>query len=182
MDLNAKAQVEITPLGGQIIPFVLILISAAFFSVSIWLDMENRSYVLPASGAVVCLIIAVTLYVMSRRDTDLQKSHAFGIALGTGATQLSISADPRSLPALDYLRGILLHWSVLLERQPLPEASGTIDQAGRPVPDSVAAACEITREANKVAQSQVDNFATQLPNPAPGPGVAKPSIGFPKVE
>ena len=162
MEIKAGATVEIKPLGGQIIPFALIIVAAALFLIAVWLDAQGKPYYLSVTGACVCLFTGVGLYLLSRRDSDLQKAHPFGMTLGSGSNQVAITADSRSLPALDYLKGILTYWSGLLEREPLPEASGMVDENGNPVPNSKASASEIVKAANEAAQDQIEEVSQQI--------------------
>lgn len=162
MEIKAGASVDIKPLGGQIIPFALIIVSAISFLIAIWLEMEGKSYFLSLGGACICLLVGVGLYLLSRRDSDLQRAHPFGMTLGSGSNQVAITADSRSLPTLDYLKGILTYWSGLLEREPLPEASGMVDNKGNPIPNSKAAARGVVQAANDLARAQIQEVSSQI--------------------
>lgn len=181
MDLKAGANVEIKPLGGQIIPFALIIIASVLFLIAVWLDMQGKSYYLSLTGACVCLLVGVGLYLLSRRDSDLQKAHPFGMTLGAGENQVAITADSRSLPALDYLKGILTYWSGLLEREQLPEASGMVDNNGNPIPDSQASAREVVRAANEAAQAQIEAVSLQVSAPQAAGEMSAPAVEKPNI-
>jgi hypothetical protein len=165
MKVKAEAKVSMRPVGGQVIPFLLIVISAVLFLVCVWLELQDKSYLLAATGSLVFFISGVTLYLLSRKDSDMRNARAFGMTMGSGENKVAITADARSLPALDYLKEILTHWSCLLERQPLPEASGVVDEHGNPIPNSEAAAADITQKANDEAAAQLEEAVLHMRAP-----------------
>ncbi|WP_415760282.1 hypothetical protein [Pseudomonas sp. LT1P18] len=162
MDVKAAANLSLVPKGGQIAPFILLAFSAIFFGVAVWLSIDGKPYILPLLGAVVFFVVGCLFWWVSHRNEALQRSHAFEMSVGGGKNAVVISADPRSLPALDYLKDILSHYSAIFHREPLPEASGIVGKDGVPVLGSSEQAKDITRKANLQAQQQADNMARQL--------------------
>ena len=148
MDLNVGAKVDVSPKGGQLVPVILAISSTFFFGAAVWLQSQGKSYELAGGVGVAFFGAAIALYLVSHKNSDLQRSHAFGLTVGSGGNQVVVKADPRSMPSLDYIKGMLSHINIIFSREPLPEASGMIDELGKPIENSVDQARDVTDRAN----------------------------------
>lgn len=162
MEIKASAAIELVPKGNQIAVNIILVMSAGFFGIAVWLDFMGRNWVLAGLVGLVFLIIGGGFWWKSHRNESLQKAHPFTLKVGEGDSSVEVSADARSLPALDYLKGILGQYSAVFHRERLPEASGTVDAAGQPIQGSRDRARHIVQEANEIAQRQSNTIAEDI--------------------
>lgn len=170
MEIKASAAIELAPKGNQIAVNIILVMAAAFFGVAVWLDFIGKSCVLAVLVGLVFLVIGGGFWWKSHRNESLQTAHPFTLKVGEGDSSVEVSADARSLPALDYLKGILAQYSAVFHRERLPEASGTVDAAGQPIKGSQDQAQFIVQEVNEIAQRQSNAIAEDICsriNPAP---------------
>ncbi|WP_125926738.1 hypothetical protein [Pseudomonas moraviensis] len=156
MELKAAATVDVSPKGGQIAIFLLLAFSAVSFGASVWLYMGQKPFVLPLAGSIVFLLIGSVFWIVSHRNESLKSSHPFTLNLGEGEKSLVMSADARSMPAINYIKNMLDHYSNVFHRAPLPVASGLIDDKGQPISGTESAAQAVTDKAHELAQQQCD--------------------------
>lgn len=162
MDVKASGTLELAPKGNQIAVNIIFIISGLFLAGSVWLDTQGKSYFLSAVIGASFLIVGFIFWWKSHKNESLQKAHPFSLKVGEGDKAVEVSADARSLPALDYLKGILGHYAAVFHREPLPESSGTIDKAGNPIDGTLEKSRSIVREANEVAQKQANVLAQEI--------------------
>lgn len=177
MEIKASAAIELVPKGNQIAVNIILVMAAVFFGVAVWLDFEGKSWVLAGSVGFAFLVVGGGFWWKSHRNESLQKAHPFTLKVGEGDNSVEVSADARSLPALDYLKGILGQYSAVFHRERLPEASGTVDGAGQPIQSTQDQARLIVQEANEIAQRQSNAIAEDIcsrvsPSPASSPILA----------
>ncbi|QXI57045.1 hypothetical protein HU759_018235 [Pseudomonas sp. OE 28.3] len=156
MELKAAATVDVSPKGGQIAIFLLLAFSAISFGASVWLYMGQKPFILPLAGSIVFLLIGSFFWIVSHRNESLKSSHPFTLNLGEGEKSLVISADARSMPAINYIKSMLDYYSTVFHRAPLPVASGMIDDKGQPISGTESEAQAVTDKAHELAQQQCD--------------------------
>ena len=161
MELKANASVQVSPKGSQIAVFLLISAAIIFFGWSCWLYMGDKKYALPLAGSGIFLILACVLWFYAHRNESLSHSHPLKVDLGDGDTRMLLSADSRSIPELDFLRGLINHYHMTFHRSPLPMASGEVDSSGRILKDSemsaVAASEQLNRNAAEINAQAFDS-------------------------
>lgn len=159
---KAKAALNVSPRGGQIVVFTLVFISALAFFVAVWLHVQDKNYVLPLVGAIVFLSVGGLFWWVSHKNEELKQSHPFSLNVGKVDKSLLLSADVRSLPQVEYIKDVLSHYSSIFHREPLPMADGIIDKNGSPLENSVAAANVIVTKANECAREQCEFLVKEL--------------------
>jgi hypothetical protein len=152
MDIKADAAVKLIPKGSQIAIFALLVFSVVFFGYTCWLYSQAKPFLLPLCGSAVLLVIGCVFWLIAHKNESLSQSHPTVLGFGDGENKVVVSSDGRSVPALNYLRDLLSHYQATFHRQPLPPASGVIDNQGRPVSGSVDQAREINDAANLQGQ------------------------------
>lgn len=152
MRVNAKASVQVVPKGSQIAVFLLLIAAIAFFALACWLYVQEKKFALPLAGAVIFLLLACVFWFFSHRNESLAQSHPLKVSLGGGEKKLMISADSRSVPALNYLESLICHYHMTFFRSPLPMASGKLDAAGKVISGSELAAVSASETLNNNAQ------------------------------
>ncbi|MGO4800579.1 hypothetical protein ACEN2T_14970 [Pseudomonas sp. W22_MBD1_FP4] len=162
MEVKASGSIELAPKGNQIAVTLIFIIAALFFAGSVWLEAQGKSYYLSAGVGFSFLTIGFIFWWKSHKNESLQKAHPFSLKVGEGNKAVEVSADARSLPALDYLKGILGHYSVVFHREALPQPSGTIDKAGNPIDGTLELSQSIVNDANEVAQQQANKVAQDI--------------------
>lgn len=162
MEIKASAAVELAPKGNQIAVNIIFVIAAAFFGAAVWLDYMEKNWFLAAAVGTAFLGVGGFFWWKSHRNESLQKAHPFSLKVGEGENAVEVSADARSLPALDYLKGILGQYSAIFHRERLPEASGTVDAAGQPIEGTLEKARSIVQAANDIAQQQSNVVAEDI--------------------
>lgn len=162
MDVKASGTLELSPKGNQVAVNILFIISGLFLAGSVWLDAQDKNYFLSAGIGASFLFVGFVFWWKSHKNESLQKAHPFSFKVGEGEKAVEVSADARSLPALDYLKGILGHYSAVFHREPLPESSGTIDKTGNPIDGTREKSLSIVREANQEAQQQANILAQEI--------------------
>lgn len=177
MEVKAKASIELAPKGSHIYVVSSIVIAAIFFGVAIWLDFMEKNWLLAGLVGLVFLSLGAFFWWRLNKNESLQKAHPFTFKVGEGDCAVEVSADARSLPALDYLKGILGQYSAIFHRERLPEASGTVDATGQPIVNTEEQARLRVQEANDIAQHQSDDISEDIcsrisPSPASSPILA----------
>lgn len=162
MDIKASGTLELAPKGNQVAVNIIFIIAGLFFAGSVWLDAQEKSYFLSAGVGTSFLVVGFIFWWKSHKNESLQEAHPFSLKVGEGDKAVEVSADARSLPALDYLKGILGQYSAVFHREPLPEPSGTVDKAGNPIDGTLDKSLSIVREANETAQQQANLVAQEI--------------------
>ncbi|WP_438284236.1 hypothetical protein [Pseudomonas alabamensis] len=152
MDFKADAAVRLIPKGSQIAIFALIICSVIFFGYACWLYAHTRPFVLPLCGSVVLLLIGSAFWLVAHKNESLSQSHPTVFGFGDGESKVIVSSDGRSVPTLNYLRDLISHYQATFHRQPLPPASGVIDDQGCPVSGSENVARKLNDKANQQGQ------------------------------
>lgn len=162
MEIKAKAELALAPKGNQIAVNIMLVISAVFFGVAVWLDATDKNCVLAVVVAVSFLLLGGGFWWKSHKNESLQEAHPFTLKVGEGDSSVSVSADARSLPALDYLKGILGQYSAIFHREPLPEPSGKVGVGGRPIDGTAEEARTAVQSSNSIAQIQSNEVAEEI--------------------
>ncbi|WP_460061011.1 hypothetical protein [Pseudomonas sp. S2_A05] len=162
MEVKASGSLELIPKGNQVAVTLIFIIAALFLAGSVWLESEGKSFILSAGIGFCFLFVGFVFWWNSHKNESLQKAHPFTLKVGEGDKAVEVSADARSLPALDYLKGILGHYSVVFHREPLPEPSGTVDDVGKPIDGTLETSQAIVRRANEAAQEQADKVVQDI--------------------
>ncbi|WP_286800617.1 hypothetical protein [Pseudomonas sp. UBA4034] len=177
MSVQAKASLSIRPRGGQVAVITLICFSAAFLFAAVWFHAQNQNFIIPLCGSIVFLLLGGSFWWVSHKNEELKSSHPFNLNLGEGHNGLALSADVRALPQLDYVKGLLSHYSSVFHREPLPMADGVISESGKPIVGSIEQANKVVLEANEQAREQCDLLMQDLLISASSPS----SISLPVV-
>jgi hypothetical protein len=162
MDIKATAAIELAPKGNQIAVNIIFVIAAVFFGASVWLDFLGKNWILAGAVGLAFLVVGGGFWWKSHKNESLQKAHPFTMKVGEGDNSVEVSADARSLPALDYLKGILGQYSAIFHRERLPEPSGTVDANGHPIEGTFEKARSLVQAANDIAQRQADSIAEDI--------------------
>lgn len=176
MEVKAGASVELVPKGNQIAVNIMLLIAATFFGWAVWLQANDKSWILSLLIGIIFLAIGGGFWWKSQKNESLQQAHPFSLKLGEGQSAVEVSSDARSLPALDYLKGILGQYSAIFHREPLPEPSGTVGSDGQPVDDSIYSARASVNAANSIAQEQSNKVSAEICARLGGLAVASPIL------
>ena len=162
MEVKAKAALSVSPRGGQIVVFTLVFFSAAFLFVAIWLHSQNQNFIIAVCGAMVFLAVGGLFWWVSHKNEELKQSHPFNLNLGEGDNGLILSADVRALPQLDYVKGLISHYSSVFHREPLPMADGMIGDSGELLEGRIEEANNVVQKANEQARAQCDVLMQEL--------------------
>lgn len=162
MEVKAGAALELVPKGNQVAVNIIFLMAALFFAAAVWLNANGKSYVLSAVVGTVFLALGGVFWWKSHKNEALKQGHPFTLKLGEGEKSVAVTSDARSLPALDYLKGILGQYSAVFHREPLPEASGTVGAGGEPIKDSAEDAKRLVDQANHLAQQQSNIVSEEI--------------------
>lgn len=162
MEVKAKAALSVSPRGGQIVVFTLVFFSAAFLFVAIWLHSQNQNFIIAVCGAMVFLAVGGLFWWVSHKNEELKQSHPFNLNLGEGDNGLILSADVRALPQLDYVKGLISHYSSVFHREPLPMADGMIGDSGELLEGRIEEANNVVQKANEQARAQGDVLMQEL--------------------
>lgn len=162
LDINAKAALDLTPKGNQVAVSIIFVIAAIFLGAAVWLDATGKSCLLAGVIGFSFFGLGGFFWWKSHKNESLQKAHPFNLKVGEGHSAVEVSADARSLPALDYLKGILGQYSAIFHREPLPEPSGKVGVDGQPINDTIDQARLEVRAANDIAQKQSNEVAEDV--------------------
>lgn len=162
MEVKAKAALSVSPRGGQIVVFTLVFFSAAFLFVAIWLHSQNQNFIIAICGAIVFFAAGGLFWWVSHKNEELKQSHPFSLNLGEGDNGLILSADVRALPQLEYVKGLLSHYSSVFHREPLPMADGMIGDSGELIEGRIEEANNVVQKANEQARAQCDLLMQEL--------------------
>jgi len=162
MDIKASAAIELAPKGNQVAVNIIFVIAAFFFGGAVWLEASGRSWKLSGIIGVVFFVSGAIFWWKSHRNESLQKAHPFTLKVGEGDSTVEVSADARSLPGLDYVKGILGQYSAMFHREKLPDPSGTVGADGQPIEGNLEQARLAVQAANDHAQKQSDEVAEMI--------------------
>lgn len=162
LDIQAKAALDLAPKGNQVAVSIILVIAALFLAAAVWLDTIGRNWLLAASVGASFFVMGGFFWWKSHKNESLQRAHPFNLKLGEGSAAVEVSSDARSLPALDYLKGILGQYSAIFHREPLPEPSGKVGADGRPIEGTIDAARLEVQASNNIAQLQSNEVAEDI--------------------
>lgn len=162
MEVKAGAALELVPKGNQVAVNIIFLTAAAFFAVAVWLNANEKNCVLSVVIGTAFMALGGFFWWKSHKNEALKQGHPFTLKLGEGEKSVAVSSDARSLPALDYLKGILGQYSAIFHREPLPEASGTVGADGKPIQGSAEDAKHKVDQANCIAQQQSNAVSEEI--------------------
>jgi hypothetical protein len=177
MEIKADASVALIPKGNQIAVNIIFIIAAGFLAAAVWLEVSDKKWILAALVGVVFFCLGGFFWWKSHKNESLQKAHPFVMKVGQGDNSVEVSSDARSLPALDYLKGILGQYSAIFHRVPLPEPSGTVGVDGKPIEGSIDTARSRVKAANDLAQEQSNEAASKICSHINGLSSTSPVIG-----
>ncbi|MNJ45713.1 hypothetical protein D3C77_408210 [compost metagenome] len=160
--MKAGAALELVPKGNQVAVNIIIILSAGFFGWAVWLETLGKNWILAALVGLFFFIVGSFFWWRSHKNESLKTAHPFSMKVGEGDNSVEVSADARSLPALDYLKGILGQYSAIFHREPIPDPSGTVGADGQPIEGTLEVARKIAKEANDLAQQQSNVVADDI--------------------
>ena len=163
--MNVKALVNIVPKGSQVVPLSFVMVGALCLACTCFFVWKGVDYVIPLVAAVVLLVVAALMWIMSAQRVDDASIPPVNITSTDGVNSTAISLHHRALPALQnahLLERLLL---TVQHRKPLPEPDGLVDKDGIPVPHSQNAAQKKVEAANQQAQRGIDEILSlyQMP-------------------
>lgn len=162
MDIKAKAALDLSPKGNQVAVSIIFVIASLFLGAAVWLDAHDKRFGLAACVGIGFFCLGGFFWWKSHKNESLHKAHPFNLKVGEGSSAVEVSADARSLPALDYLKGILGQYSAIFHREPLPEPSGKIGVDGQPINGTIEQARLEVQASNDIAQQQSNDVAEDI--------------------
>ncbi|MDF7792895.1 hypothetical protein [Pseudomonas syringae] len=175
-----KADLSITPRRSQI--FVTISAFAAIGCLAagfIFLWFEKPRWELPFLTAAVCGALSFAAWCMSHRNVDMSGGQA--TRLTVSATEMSVEIDARTAVPPNLMQHFSSFFNAVAHRAMLPDSSGVLDESGKIIPDSQAAAIEAVREVNELARKQTDELVSlfgSASRSAEAPEEGKENPGF----
>jgi hypothetical protein len=162
LDIKAKAALDLSPKGNQVAVSIIFVIASLFLGAAVWLDANDKNFALAGVIGLAFFGLGGFFWWKSHKNESLQKAHPFNLKVGEGSSAVEVSADARSLPALDYLKGILGQYSAIFHREPLPEPSGKIGVDGQPITGTIEQARLEVQASNDIAQRQSNDVAEDI--------------------